>query len=1201
MKTIIITFVLILMAVAICLAGQTEEKFYGKNLLRKNPNVEVYRENDLGIPVHVEGNLAASTRSGDKVATVIEFFENNRGAYKIDSPSEELIVKKSEEDKLGMTHIRFDQYHQGVRVVGGEVLAHYKASGELRTVNGIYEAYINLDVTTPSLTDLSAVEIAHNDLLGFFGETNPEAPELVVFPWQGTHYLCWRLFLLSDTPMGRWEYFVDATNGDVVYKANRIMDSDAIGTGIGVMGDPRTHIDTDYNGSNYSMIDYTRQLNNNPHGHDGEMPDGRYILTNLATTSLPGVTATDADNIWDDPNIQAPAVDGHVYTGLVYDWMLDTFDRNSYDDNGSSMKVSVNYSAEGDNNAYWNGSQIVIWSWAPNYGLDYRSLAGCPDVVAHEWGHAITSYESNLAYQLESGAVNESFSDMIGAAFEFAHPELDTPDWKMGENSNTSSEPFRHMDTPHEGYVYGEYQICGGDPDYYGTTDVYWVDVVGCIPEYANDYCGVHTNNGVGNKWFYLLSDGGVHHGVTVEGIGVQNAIKIAYRANSYYWSINTNYHQAALGILAAADDLDPTHSWREQALKAWHAVGVFPSTYLVDFTYPGGIPTLVTPGAETTFDVTVSATGGGSIVSGSGKVYASVAGGSFIEATLTETATDQYEVVLPPTPCEGYVRFYISVDEATNGTFFDPDPSVPLQALAITGTVVVFEDDFETDKGWTINGTAVAGMWERGVPVDWSRGDPPADFDGSGSCFLTDNDPLQNNSDVDDGWTNIVSPSFDLSTGDAVVHYARWLSNDLGSNAFMEPLLVYVSNNNGTDWVLAETVGPTGLVAQGGWYEHTFLVSDFVTPTDQMMVQFYVADNTGSIVEAAIDDFQVVRYECSVNPPIVISETLPEWTVNQPYSAQVLVGGGVGVLTFTDKYGDLASTDFTISSTGLVSGTPTATGTFSFTANVADETPDEDDGLISFTINEAIMITTTTLPEWTMNQPYSTELLATGGTGTRTWLDLNDDLVGTGLTLSETGTVSGTPASAAVISFTAQASDQGGDVKTQLLEITINDAVNISTSGILPQAYDTKSYSVQLESTGGTGVKTWSDPNDDLVGSGLTISATGLLSGTPSIGVGNLNFDCQVEDIAGSVDIQGFLLAINEPYICGDVDDDGLVNILDIVYLIAYKYKSGPAPVYMEAADVNSDIIPDGMINILDIVYLINFKYKGGPDPVCI
>ena len=67
--------------------------------------------------------------------------------------------------------------------------------------------------------------------------------------------------------------------------------------------------------------------------------------------------------------------------------------------------------------------------------------------------------------------------------------------------------------------------------------------------------------------------------------------------------------------------------------------------------------------------------------------------------------------------------------------------------------------------------------------------------------------------------------------------------------------------------------------------------------------------------------------------------------------------------------------------------------------------------------------------------------------------------------------------------------------------------------------------------------------------------------------------------------------------YLCGDANNDDNVDILDIVFLINYKYKSGPEPIPLNAADVNSD----ELVNILDIVYLINYKYKGGPLPDCI
>jgi len=66
--------------------------------------------------------------------------------------------------------------------------------------------------------------------------------------------------------------------------------------------------------------------------------------------------------------------------------------------------------------------------------------------------------------------------------------------------------------------------------------------------------------------------------------------------------------------------------------------------------------------------------------------------------------------------------------------------------------------------------------------------------------------------------------------------------------------------------------------------------------------------------------------------------------------------------------------------------------------------------------------------------------------------------------------------------------------------------------------------------------------------------------------------------------------------WICGDANSDTDINILDVIYLINFKYKGGPAPSTMASGDVNSD----SYINILDIVYLINFKYKGGPAPFC-
>ncbi len=845
MRHLAILLLLAIFMVGSILAAE-EEKVWGPNHLRNNPTMTIYQETASGLPLYVSGKLSAPVVRGSEVSEALKFFDNNKGAYRIADPVKELLVKRIDEDELGMQHIRFQQYYKGLKVIGGEMVVHYNRSGELTTVNGLYEPGIDL-ATTPSISSGQALETARTDLMSFFGDGRPDQPELVVFPWENKNYLSWRLFLYSDNPPGRWEYFIDASSGEVIYKANRIMFEETIGTGVSVMGDPRNHIDTWYNGSNYSMIDYTRQLNNNIHGHNGQMPDGNYIRANVAGSTLPGTLAVDDDNVWDNATTQSPAVDGFVYTALFYDWVLREFGRNGYDNNGSSMLTIVNYSGEGSNNAYWDGLRIVVWSWT----VGWRSLAGCPDVIAHEWGHAVTEYSSNLIYQKESGALNESFSDMIGAAFEFAHDSLDVPDWYMGENGVISGNGFRLM----------AYPSVFGDPEFYGTGDPNWVDVENCTPSDGNDYCGVHTNCGVGNKWFYLLSDGDEALGITVNGIGVENAMRIAYRANVYYWTAQTDYHEAAIGTYLAAMDLDPSGVWAHEVILAWNAVNVSTPEPGVTFTLPAGAPAFIEPGDDTQIAVNVAGYFEGTPAAGTGLLHYSLNGAEYISVAMTEVTTNHYTVNLPAVTCGDVLTYYFSAQEQGGQRFYYPDTTKPLQPRVATLVEVGFSDDFELDQGWTVYGTAVDGHWQRGVPAGYGyRGDPISDYDGSGQCFLTDN--VYGNSDVDDGTTNLVSPAFDLTGRDAVISYARWYSNDFGDNPNTNEMHVYISDDDGDNWTLVETVGPVDQ-AGGDWFVHSFRVGDFVTSTSQMKLRFEVSDLTGAVVEAAVDAVIVNTYEC--------------------------------------------------------------------------------------------------------------------------------------------------------------------------------------------------------------------------------------------------------------------------------------------------------------------------------------------------
>ena len=372
------------------------------------------------------------------------------------------------------------------------------------------------------------------------------------------------------------------------------------------------------------------------------------------------------------------------------------------------------------------------------------------------------------------------------------------------------------------------------------------------------------------------------------------------------------------------------------------------------------------------------------------------------------------------------------------------------------------------------------------------------------------------------------------------------------------------------------------------GWTQATYSVS----PGTHTFRWEYKKDNSWSSGSdcAWVDLIEFPAIESVLR---ISSAGLPDWTVGQAYSEQLAAEGGTGSYDWSDANDGLTGTGLSLSTAGLVSGTPTGTGPVSFLAEVSDGT-DTDQKTFGFTINAVPDIATTTLPAWTVDQPYSQVLTAIDGTGTGTWTDKNGDLTGTGLILGSTGNLSGTPTVTGNIDFTARVTDIAEAFDEQPLTVTVNPAVSITTT-ILPDGVKDNIYSYQLACAGGTGTMTWSDKNGDLDGSGMSLTTDGVLSGTPTQD-GLISFIARVTDVPGSTDEQELSLKVNLDFICGDVTDDGLVNILDISFLINYKYKDGPPPEPMVSGDANSD----ETINLLDIIYLINFKYKEGPAPQC-
>ena len=273
--------------------------------------------------------------------------------------------------------------------------------------------------------------------------------------------------------------------------------------------------------------------------------------------------------------------------------------------------------------------------------------------------------------------------------------------------------------------------------------------------------------------------------------------------------------------------------------------------------TSPGNVPTVLTPGVSTDWDVDVAGTVNGP----SATLHVRYDGGVFLSIPATDMGGGTFRNTLPPPVCGASPEFYFSIDHASCGSLTMP-PGAPAQTYtALVGSLnTVFSDDFESDQGWTIqNSNLASGAWERGVPAGGgARGDPVADSDGSGRCYLTEN--AAGDTDVDGGPTQLLSPPFDLSGGDAVLAFDLWYTEN-NSDDFAT---AWLSNDGGSTWSQAATWSN-----QSSWRAETLAVGDFVTPTAQVLFRLDMDDQpNNSVVEGGLDNFQVYRESCTITLP---------------------------------------------------------------------------------------------------------------------------------------------------------------------------------------------------------------------------------------------------------------------------------------------------------------------------------------------
>ncbi len=250
---------------------------------------------------------------------------------------------------------------------------------------------------------------------------------------------------------------------------------------------------------------------------------------------------------------------------------------------------------------------------------------------------------------------------------------------------------------------------------------------------------------------------------------------------------------------------------------------------------------------------------------------------GSWASATMTPLGGDLYRAALPASACNDHVDYYVAATTTDSRVFSAPilGQAAPFGADAYSGETTILLDTFEVPSGWQggiAGDTATLGQWERGDPevTTAQPNDDHSDAPGV-NCWVTGRlaGTGAGSFDVDNGFTTLLSPSFNLITAPPGTRmgYWRWYSNSLGGAPNADVFTVQISNNDGATWSPVETVGPAGAGTSGGWIFHDFRVSDAITPTGAMRLRFIADDaGAGSLVEAALDDFSISTRQCT--PP---------------------------------------------------------------------------------------------------------------------------------------------------------------------------------------------------------------------------------------------------------------------------------------------------------------------------------------------
>jgi Zn-dependent metalloprotease len=504
--------------------------------------------------------------TGTPSVQAMNFLTTNKSLLKISDPANEFSLAGTKKDNNGITHIRYNQTYQGLEVWGKDIYVHLNTQGNVISLTGRY-APTPLQITdvTEKISSVSAITGAINNLQARTTITNlssqfnkllnysgPAAKKIIWYDKNQQPHLAWHVEVRSGLSQD-WYYFIDANSGSILNSYNNVCyDGPTTADATDLNGSTRT-VGTYQIGSTYYLIDASQPMFNSSLSQLPDSSKGAIICLDLKNNDLSSGTqyqyVTSTDNQWTDPS----SVSANYNAVTTYQYFRNVQKRNSIDDKGMTIYsiIHVTQNSESMPNAFWSG-QVMCYGDGGSY---FKPFAGALDIAAHEMTHGVTQYTSNLEYQDQSGAINESMSDVFGKL-------VDTTSWQIGtaivnDLSLYPSGAVRDMSNPHNG---------GSD----NSSNCWQPEKMSEYDSTTDDNGGVHTNSGIPNHAFYFAAS----------TIGRGHAGKIWYLAETSYLTRSSQFIDERIATEKAATEIYGSSSNELAAVqKAWDNVGVTEST----------------------------------------------------------------------------------------------------------------------------------------------------------------------------------------------------------------------------------------------------------------------------------------------------------------------------------------------------------------------------------------------------------------------------------------------------------------------------------------------------------------------------------------------------------------------------------------------------------------------------------------------